>query len=209
MAVRNADRSGGDPSRRDGLTPILGVHVLNLPNAFTFLRALLVPVILWLLVQADGALRWWAFALFVFAALTDTADGWVARRFGTVTPFGQLADPMADKILVVGALASLALVGEVPWWAVMVIVARELAVTLLRTRMLRRRGLVISASRWGKIKTVAQLIAIGAYLLPPITGMLPRRILEVAVVLTIWSGLDYAFKAGQLARSGRSERGHR
>jgi CDP-diacylglycerol--glycerol-3-phosphate 3-phosphatidyltransferase len=187
---------------------IINRDALNLPNAFTFLRALLVPVILWLLlVSSDGdGPRWWAFGIFVFASLTDTADGWVARRYGTVTDFGKLADPLADKLLVGGALASLAFVSEVPWWAVLVIVAREVAVTVLRTRLVRGLGLVMPASKWGKIKTVTQLIAIGAYLLPVLEGQMPRRILEVAIVLTIWSGIDYAFKAGKLARSARDRK---
>jgi CDP-diacylglycerol---glycerol-3-phosphate 3-phosphatidyltransferase len=185
--------------------PILNRAALNLPNAFTFLRALLVPVILWLLLaEGEGdALRWWAFWIFTFAALTDTVDGRVARRYGTVTPFGQLADPLADKLLVGGALASLAIVGEVPWWAVVVIVAREVGVTVLRTRLVQRQGLVMPASHSGKIKAVAQMIAIGAYLLPILSGPLPDLLLYLAVVLTIWSGIDYGFQAGRLARAAR------
>ena len=186
--------------------PIINRAALNLPNAFTFLRALLVPVILWLLLaEGEGdALRWWAFWIFTFAALTDTADGWVARRYGTVTPFGQLADPLADKLLVGGALASLAIVGEVPWWAVAVIVAREVGVTVLRTRLVQRQGLVMPASHSGKIKAVAQMIAIGAYLLPILGGPVPDLLLYLAVVLTIWSGIDYGFQAGRLARAARA-----
>ncbi len=185
--------------------PIINRAALNLPTAFTFLRALLVPVILWLLLaEGEGdALRWWAFWIFTFAALTDTADGWVARRYGTVTPFGQLADPLADKLLVGGALASLAIVGDVPWWAVVVIVAREVGVTVLRTRLVQRQGLVMPASHSGKIKAVAQMIAIGAYLLPVLGGLVPDLLLYLAVVLTIWSGIDYGFRAGRLARAAR------
>jgi len=195
----------GSPHAAPATGRIITREALNLPNAFTFLRALLVPVILWLLLlssDGDGP-RWWAFGIFVFASLTDTADGWVARRYGTVTDFGKLADPLADKLLVGGALASLAFISEVPWWAVLVIVTREVAVTVLRTRLVKGLGLVMPASKWGKIKTVTQLIAIGGYLLPILEGQLPRRILEVAVVLTIWSGVDYAFKAGKLARAAR------
>jgi CDP-diacylglycerol---glycerol-3-phosphate 3-phosphatidyltransferase len=157
-----------------------------------------------LLAEGEGdALRWWAFWIFTFAALTDTVDGRVARRYGTVTPFGQLADPLADKLLVGGALASLAIVGEVPWWAVVVIVAREVGVTVLRTRLVQRQGLVMPASHSGKIKAVAQMIAIGAYLLPILSGPLPDLLLYLAVVLTIWSGIDYGFQAGRLARAAR------
>jgi CDP-diacylglycerol---glycerol-3-phosphate 3-phosphatidyltransferase len=177
-------------------------HWANLPNLLTLLRVLLVPVILWLL-ALDGetdAARWWAFAIFVFAALTDSIDGWVARRYNGVTRWGQLADPIADKILVIGSLASLAYVGELPWWAVNVIIAREVAVTALRVRLVRRLGLVMPASPWGKVKTVAQIVAVAAFLLPGLEGAAPQRLLDLAIVLTIWSGIEYAFRAGRLAR---------
>jgi CDP-diacylglycerol--glycerol-3-phosphate 3-phosphatidyltransferase len=181
-------------------------HWCNLPNGLTFLRALLVPVILWLLLQ-DGdsdVTRWWAFGIFVFAAATDSIDGWVARRFHGVTRWGQLADPIADKLLIVGALASLAYVGELPWWAVLVIVVRELAVTGVRIRLVRGLDLVIPAGGWGKAKTVTQAVAVGAYLWPA-TPPLPRELLlYLAVVMTVWSGIDYAFRAGRLARVARS-----
>jgi CDP-diacylglycerol---glycerol-3-phosphate 3-phosphatidyltransferase len=181
-------------------------HWVNLPNAFTFLRALLVPVILWLLVQ-DGegdTLRWWAFGIFVFAALTDSIDGWVARRFHGVTRWGQLADPIADKMLIIGSLASLAYVGQLPWWAVIVIVARELAVTVLRVRLVRRLDLVMPASAWGKAKTLSQVVAVGAYLLPGIPGGVRGVLLYLAVLMTVWSGTEYAFRAGRLARAPRT-----
>jgi CDP-diacylglycerol--glycerol-3-phosphate 3-phosphatidyltransferase len=180
-------------------------HWFNVPNLLTFLRALLVPVILWLLAIDDPTARWWAFGIFVFAAATDSIDGWVARRWHGVTRWGQLADPIADKLLIVGSLASLAWVGELPWWAVNVIVAREVAVTLLRVRLVARLGLVMPASRWGKAKTVSQVIAVGAFLLPGTPLVLARRLLDVAVLLTIWSGIEYAFRAGRLARHARSE----
>ncbi len=179
-------------------------HWFNLPNVLTFLRALLVPVILWLLVldtETDTA-RWWAFGIFVFAAATDTVDGWVARRWHGVTRWGQLADPLADKLLIIGSLASLALVGELPWWAVSVIVVREAAVTMLRLRLVRRLDLVMAASAWGKVKTVSQVIAVGAFLLPGVAAGIRDALLLAAVLLTVWSGIEYAFRAGRLARAG-------
>lgn len=186
-------------------------HWFNLPNLLTFLRALLVPVILLLLVN-DGegdATRWWAFGIFVFAALTDSIDGWVARRFNGVTRWGQLADPIADKLLVIGSLASLAYIGELPWWAVNVIIAREVAVTLLRVRMVKRLRLVMAASNWGKIKTVAQVIAVAAFLFPGLDATFAQRVLDVAIILTIWSGIEYAFRAGRLARPRHGSGGGR
>jgi CDP-diacylglycerol---glycerol-3-phosphate 3-phosphatidyltransferase len=210
--ARSGSEPGGGPPGplREGEP-----HWFNVPNGLTFLRALLVPVILWLLAmdsefgpfsERDGSgdtARWWAFGIFVFAALTDSIDGWVARRWHGVTRWGQLADPIADKLLIIGSLASLALVGELPWWAVNVIIARELAVTLLRVRLIRRRDLVMPASNWGKAKTVSQVIAVAAYLLPGLGPRISEPLLHVAVLLTVWSGIEFAFRAGRLARSSR------
>ena len=180
-------------------------HWVNVPNLITFLRALLVPVILWLLTvdgdAAGDAARWWAFGIFVFAAATDSVDGWVARRWHGVTRWGQLADPIADKLLIIGSLASLALVGDLPWWAVNVIVVREVAVTLLRVAMVRRLDLVMPASSWGKAKTVSQVVAVAAFLLPGMPEVVALILLYLAVLLTIWSGIEYAFRAGRLARA--------
>jgi CDP-diacylglycerol--glycerol-3-phosphate 3-phosphatidyltransferase len=185
-------------------------HWLNLPNLVTFLRALLVPVILWLIAgEGDGdgnTERWWAFGIFVFAAATDSVDGWLARRWHGVTRWGQLADPIADKLLIIGSLTSLALVGDLPWWAVNVIVAREVAVTLLRIRLASKAGLVIPASTWGKAKTVSQVVAVAAFLLPGSGTTVPPRLLDIAVLLTIWSGFDYAFRVGRQARLARTTR---
>lgn len=167
-------------------------HWLNVPNAFTFLRVTLVPLVLWLLTLDGDTARWWALGVFVFAAWTDTVDGWVARRYGRITKWGKLADPIADKLLVLGTLASLAIVDEVPWWAVLVIAARELAVTLMRISLVRRRSLVIAASVWGKIKTVTQIVAISAILAPVVSDRVGTVLLWVAVVATVASGLVYA-----------------
>jgi CDP-diacylglycerol--glycerol-3-phosphate 3-phosphatidyltransferase len=170
------------------------------PNAVTFLRAALVPLVLVLLAVGDElpAARWWAFAVFVGAALTDTFDGWVARRIQGVSAFGALADPLADKLLVVGTLASLALFAEVPWWVVGVIAGRELVVTALRLLVVRRAGVVVPATVWGKVKTVAQIVAIAAVILPLFDGLLVDALLFVAVALTVGSGVDYLWRARTL-----------
>lgn len=175
-------------------------HWINVPNALTFLRALLVPVILVLLVQDDRASRWWAFGIFVFAAATDSIDGWVARRWHGVTRWGQLADPIADKLLILGSLASLAAIGELPWWAVIVIVIREVGVTVLRLHLVSRRGLVMPASWWGKLKTITQVWAVGLFLSPGTSMSVRNTVLYVAIAATLLSGIDYAFRAGKLER---------
>jgi len=178
-----------------------------LPNAVTFLRAALVPIILVMLAVGDeieGA-RWWAFAIFVGAALTDTFDGWVARRIEGVTAFGAMADPLADKLLVVGTLASLALFAEVPWWIVGVIAGREAIVTLLRVLVVRRAGVVVPATMWGKVKTVAQIVAIAAIILPLTGGAFVNGLLAVAILLTVGSGIDYLWRARALVQRASTD----
>ena len=171
-----------------------------IPNTVTFLRAALVPLILVLLAVGDEltAARWWAFLVFVFAALTDTFDGWVARRLSGVSAFGAFADPVADKLLIVGTLAALALFGELPWWVFMVITGREALVTLLRVLVVRRSGVVVPATGWGKLKTVMQIIAVAAVILPITGGRLVEVLVGAAVVLTVGSGLDYLWRARTL-----------
>lgn len=169
-------------------------------NGVTFLRAFLVPPILVLLAISDevAAARWAAFVVFVIAALTDTLDGWAARRWQGVTRFGAFADPVADKLLIVGTLVSLAIVGELGWWIVGLIAAREVLVTLLRLYAVQRTGVVVSASMWGKVKTVAQIVAVGAVILPLVAGPLVELLLIAAVLLTVGSGADYFVKVARL-----------
>jgi CDP-diacylglycerol---glycerol-3-phosphate 3-phosphatidyltransferase len=169
-------------------------------NGVTFLRAFLVPPILVLLAISDevAAARWAAFVVFVIAALTDTLDGWAARRWQGVTRFGAFADPVADKLLIVGTLVSLAIVGDLGWWIVGLIAAREVLVTLLRLYAVQRTGVVVSASMWGKVKTVAQIVAVGAVILPLVAGLLVELLLIAAVLLTVGSGADYFVKVARL-----------
>lgn len=176
----------------------------TLPNLLTFLRLLLVPVLAVLLLAEDGvdpALRWAATAVFVLAALTDLADGEIARRSGTVTTAGKIADPVADKALTGVALIGLSLLGDLPWWVTIVILAREIAVTALRFVVIRHG--VIPASRGGKAKTVAQVVAIALYLAPLDSWADPIRVIAmgIAVILTIVTGVDYAVRAWRLSRA--------
>lgn len=172
----------------------------NPANAFTLLRVALVPVIALLLVLGGDAAQWWAFAIFVFAALTDSIDGWLARRLIGVTRWGQLADPAADKALIVGSLCVLAFLGRLPWWAVGIIVVREVAVTVQR-QVLLRRGLVMPASLFGKAKTVTQVVAVTLYLLPGAPPAARVAALWLAVVLTVASGLEYALRGRLTVRA--------
>ncbi len=169
-------------------------------NALTLLRAALAPVVVLLLLDQGSSARWWAFGLFLFAASTDSVDGWVARR-SKISRWGQLADPAADKALIVTSLAALAALGELPWWAVIVIVAREIAVSAQRW-VLSRRGRVLPASLLGKAKTVTQIVAVTLYLLPGLPSRLRASGLAIAVLLTLVSGMEYVLRGERLSRAG-------
>jgi CDP-diacylglycerol---glycerol-3-phosphate 3-phosphatidyltransferase len=171
----------------------------NVANLLTFLRVLLVPVIAYLLVIGGDAARWWAFGIFLFAAWTDSIDGWVARRVVGVSRWGELADPLADKLLIIGSLAVLAALGELPWLPVAIIAIREVAVTVQRS-VLDRRGVAMPASLFGKGKTLSQVFAVTLYLAPAVPAVLADVALWVAVVITVLSGIEYAFRGGRLQR---------
>ena len=184
-------------------TPPSSAKLVNLPNALTVLRLALVPVFAVLLLQdssvgdlgLDDDGRYWATLVFALAIITDRYDGMIARRTGQVTEFGKLADPIADKALTGTALIGLSILERLPWWVTVVILVREVGVTLLRFWVIRHG--VIAASRGGKAKTVVQSLAIGLYILP-LTGVMATArwwVMAVAVVLTVLSGLDYVYRA--------------
>jgi len=174
---------------------------LNVPNGLTVIRLFMVPLFLWLLLRQDGAdaaSRFWAAAVFLVASLTDLIDGELARRNGQVTTFGKVADPIADKALTGAALVGLSILGDLPWWITVVILVREIGVTVLRFWVIRQG--VIPASRGGKWKTAAQMTAIVLYLLPLPSAFEPIRIavMGIALVLTVVTGVDYVMRAMRL-----------
>lgn len=183
--------------------------VWNLPNALTALRLVLVPVFGWLLLRHGGddeTSRIAAFVVFVVATATDYLDGWIARRRDLVTSFGKVADPIADKALMGVALVGLSILGELPWWVTLVILVREVGVTLLRFWVIRHG--VIAAGRGGKLKTALQAGAISLYLLP-LTGFLATfrvLVMAAALLVTVVTGLHYVAKAVRLRQT--SERAH-
>jgi CDP-diacylglycerol--glycerol-3-phosphate 3-phosphatidyltransferase len=185
-------------------TPSSSAKLVNLPNALTMLRLAVVPVFAVLLVQdggLDDADRYWAALVFGLAILTDRYDGMIARRTGQVTEFGKLADPIADKALTGTALIGLSVLELLPWWVTVVILVREVAITLLRFWVIRHG--VIAASRGGKAKTVVQSLAIGLYILP-LTGLLASArwwLMAAAVLLTLVTGIDYVYRALALRRT--------
>lgn len=172
----------------------------NPANAVTLLRVALVPVIAVLLWMDGDAARWWAAGVFAVAALSDSVDGWVARRLAGSTRWGQLADPLADKALVIATLGILAVGGELSWLVVAVVVVREVAVTVQRS-VLAARGIVMPASIYGKVKTVSQLVAITLYLVPTAPRSLAGAVMAVAVVATVASGAEYAWRGRRLVRA--------
>jgi CDP-diacylglycerol---glycerol-3-phosphate 3-phosphatidyltransferase len=185
-------------------TPPTTARLVNLPNALTVLRLAVVPVFGVLLMSnggADDERRYWATLFFALAIITDRYDGLIARRTGQVTEFGKLADPIADKALTGTALIGLSVLGVLPWWVTVAILVREVGVTLLRFWVIRHG--VIAASRGGKLKTVAQAVAIGLYILP-LTGVMASVrwwVMGFALVLTLITGIDYVYRALTLRRT--------
>ena len=179
--------------------------VLNLPNVLTLGRLLVVPFFAALLLLDGGSdgVRLLAAALFVLACLTDVVDGRIARSRGQVTDFGIMADPIADKALVGTALVGLSMLDVLPWWATLVVLGREVAVTAMRSA-LARYGM-IPASRGGKLKCLTQNAAVTLYLLPlsGTAASLRAPVLLVAVVATVVTGVDYARQGARLHAGAR------
>jgi CDP-diacylglycerol---glycerol-3-phosphate 3-phosphatidyltransferase len=168
--------------------------IANLANVLTLLRLLLVPVFLFALFYGDGhhtTARIVAWAIFAVACITDRFDGQLARNYGMATEFGAFVDPIADKTLIGAALIGLSMLGDLPWWITVLIMARELAITVLRLAVIRRG--VIPASWGGKLKTLVQAVAIGLFVLP-LSGLLhtlAQVVMGIAIVLTVITGIDY------------------
>ena len=176
--------------------------LVNVANALTVVRILLVPVFVACLLAGGTGWRLAALVVFCVASLTDLLDGRLARSRGLVTDFGKIADPVADKALTGAALICLSALGELPWWVTGVIMFREIGVTVLRFWVIRRG--VIAASRGGKLKTLLQVIAICLYILPPALsppGIVRELAMGAAVVVTVVTGVDYVQQAMRLRRS--------
>lgn len=174
----------------------------NVANIITVVRILLAPVFVVLLIAdqgQNGLLRWLAAGLFILAIATDGVDGSLARRRNLVTNLGIILDPIADKVLTGAALIMLSVLGELWWWVTIVILVRELGITVMRFSVLRTR--VIPASRGGKLKTIAQSVAISLFLVPLFTVLgdwvlwVNWVAMAIALVLTVVTGVDYLVQA--------------
>ena len=191
--------------------------IFNLPTALTWLRIVLIPVFVGVFYLPDSLLalpskNWLATSIFVLAAITDWADGYLARRWGQTSAFGAFLDPVADKLIVAAALIVLVWLHRADAWLVIIIIGREIAVSALREWMAQiGKSRSVAVAFIGKVKTVAQITAIVALLLyqPLIPGVDTARLgtlaLWVAAILTLWSMLHYLrLAAPHLSASGLS-----
>jgi CDP-diacylglycerol--glycerol-3-phosphate 3-phosphatidyltransferase len=200
-----------EPAAADPLAaPEHAAPLLNMANALTALRIVLIPVFVAVTVASQlqhAGLRVAACVIFSVASLTDFVDGWIARTYGLVTAFGKVADPIADKALTGSALILLSWYDRLPWWVTVLILVREIGVTLLRFWVIRHG--VIPASRGGKVKTALQILAIAWYLAPfphPLAVVGPW-LMAAALLVTVGTGVDYVIRAVRLRRLG--QRAHR
>lgn len=183
----------------------------QLPNAITIVRILMAPIFLWMLLAdggSDGALRWWAAVIFIVAISTDGIDVYLARKYEIVTDLGKLLDPIADKVLTGFAFIGLSILGELPWWITIVVLIREVGITVYRFIVVSDH--VLAAAWMGKLKTVAQAVALSLALLP-LWDLVGEWIfwvngvtMTIAVVLTIASGIDYVVTEVRAARARRA-----
>ncbi|MEN9962314.1 MAG: hypothetical protein RIS66_727 [Actinomycetota bacterium] len=175
----------------------------NLPNAITLARILAVPFFIWSLVSVsndESAMRWVSVLIFIIIMASDGVDGAIARKRGIVTDLGKLLDPIADKALLGGALVTLSILGEIAWWVTIVILVRELGITVYRLIVVNQK--VIAASSGGKIKTIFQGVMVG-FIVSPLTAWFPYDwyflfedgLVLTSVVLTVYSGLQYVIAA--------------
>lgn len=181
------------------------VRSSNLPNILTSVRMVLIPVFLFFVLNSgdwqntssgDYSVRWWALITFILLMFTDQLDGYLARRYQVITDFGKLADPIADKALMISALLSLNILGELWWSVTVIIVIRELGITAWRI-VLARRGMVVPASKGGKLKTVLQTLAVALFLLP-VAGFVTTcavAVMAAAVLVTVVTGVQYLVDA--------------
>lgn len=173
----------------------------NVPNVLTALRVVMVPLFAWLLLAQpnDPVWRWWADGVFILAILTDAADGRIARAHNLVTDFGKLWDPIADKALTGMGFIGLSILGELPWWITAVILLREWGITILRFWLVKY-GTVMAANRGGKLKTVAQSVALAMFIpglqfLPTWWGWIAWAFMLIGFALTVYTGIEYLLAA--------------
>jgi CDP-diacylglycerol---glycerol-3-phosphate 3-phosphatidyltransferase len=175
----------------------------NLPNLLTVARIMLVPVLVVALLGNTPSGDVLAAVVFALASLTDFVDGYLARSRDSITTFGKLMDPLADKLLIVAALIALVSLNRLAAWVAMVIIARELAVTVLRLSA-TQAGVIMAASTFGKVKTCLQIAAILAVIAVHGQPLWVSLLIYVTVLVTVLSGLDYFFGLRQRMREAQA-----
>ncbi len=165
-------------------------------SKITLVRVAFIPVYLVLMYLSGGqpnAWMWASLAIFILASLTDYVDGQIARRFNQVSDFGKFLDPLADKLLVIAAMAMFCEWGSFPAWALMIVLTREFAVTGLRLIAVDK-GTVIAAGWSGKVKTACTMIGLCVMMAFPTIGWLRWTVIAVILVTTVYSGAEYFVK---------------
>ena len=166
---------------------------MNTANKLTLARVVMIPLFLLVLyLQVPGA-NYWALAIFIVASLTDTLDGYIARHYNQTTDFGKFMDPLADKCLVTAAMLWFVEIGQMPGWALLIVIVREFGVSGLRM-VAADKGRVIAAGWSGKVKTASTMVCICLMLLVPRFVELSAICVAVIVLTTIWSGVEYFMK---------------
>ena len=166
---------------------------MNTANKLTLLRVFLIPVFLVVAYWGFPGSRYVALAIYIVACLTDLLDGYIARHYNQVSDFGKFADPLADKCLVVAAMLWFVEIGQMPAWAVLIVVIREFAVSGLRM-VAADKGRVIAAGWSGKVKTASTMVCIVLMLIPPVAREISSLCVAVIVLTTIYSGVEYFIK---------------
>ena len=216
MADMNRPSDPIEPGNAAVSVPPTKVSNWSAPNIITIVRIFFAPVFVWMLLSGSGdvnePLRWWATGLFVVGMGTDGLDGWIARRYNLITDLGKILDPIADKILIGGALIALSILGELPWWVTGLILLREVGITVYRLVVINDR--VIPASRGGKIKTITQFLAITLALMPLAAlwgdwvNVANVIFMAAATVITVLTGIDYLVDGWRQRRALRTESTH-
>ena len=165
---------------------------MNTANKLTMLRVLMIPAFLLVLYMNVPYANYWALVIFAVASITDTLDGYIARHYNQITDFGKFMDPLADKCLVTAAMLWFVEIGQMPAWAMLVVIVREFGVSGLRM-VAADKGRVIAAAWSGKVKTAATMVCIVLMLLP-IPAVLNTVCVAVIVITTIYSGAEYFLK---------------
>ena len=171
---------------------------MNLPNKLTILRVIMIPFFVFFLLSGVGgsAAKWIALVIFAAASITDTLDGYIARRDNLITDFGKFMDPLADKLLVCSAMICLVEMGRIPAWIVIVIISREFIISGFRL-IASDNGRVIAASYWGKFKTASQMVTVILLVLNiqnTVFTVLGTVFIYISLVLTVVSLIDYIAK---------------